>query len=241
MRHIRLLAKRYGLATKGGLAFACVLMIVLLATVGLILTTRPMGILVERSAMGEDEEAAQRPTAQQDVPDDDQIGSDNAQQAPADGPPQRHDVVVHVDGAVASPGVYVLSTDDPRVNDAVELAGGLTSDADTTSLNLAAALVDGQKVHVPVAGEVPPQVEVSPSDESTNQDRTPRDQGSSLININDASAQELVTLPGVGEATAAAIIEERERNGSFASVEDLMRVSGIGEKKFAKIRDLICV
>lgn len=141
--------------------------------------------------------------------------------------------VVHVDGAVVSPGVYDLTGDDLRLEDAVEAAGGLSDDADTTSLNLAAPLEDGVKVHVPAQGEA-----ASSETSAGSAGETP---SSTLVNINTATAEELTALPGVGEATAANIIADREQNGPFTSIEDLMRVSGIGEKKFEKMRELICV
>lgn len=150
-------------------------------------------------------------------------------------------IVVHVDGAVASPGVYELSGDNVRVRDAVEAAGGLVEGADTSSVNLAAPVADGQKVHVPTQGE---QVMAGSSvgqDGVAGEGASQGTRSSGLVNINLASAEELDALPGVGPSTAAAIVEEREQGGPFSSPEDLMRVSGIGEKKFAKLRDHICV
>jgi competence protein ComEA len=141
-------------------------------------------------------------------------------------------VVVHVDGAVANPGVYELRAATPRARDAIEAAGGLTEDADTTGLNLAQAVADGTKVHVPHAGEAAVQ---------TTQPSTGGGGTAGPVNINTAGADELKALPGVGDATAASIIREREEHGPFTSPEDIMRVSGIGEKKFEKIRDGICV
>ncbi len=142
-------------------------------------------------------------------------------------------VVVHVDGAVAVPGVYRLEGDDLRVQDAVDAAGGLSAEADTAQTNLAAPLEDGSKVHVPAAGEAGAQA--GPAAEAAGGGAP------ELVNINTASEAELDELPGVGPATAAAIVEEREANGPFASPEDIMRVSGIAEKRFAKLEDLICV
>ena len=148
-------------------------------------------------------------------------------------------IVVHVDGAVASPGVYELAIASPRVRDAVDAAGGLAQGADTSSMNLALPLGDGQKVHVPFEGEA-----AGAEADSSGGDAVVGSVSSSmpsLININSATAEELDSLPGVGPSTAAAIVEDRDANGPFSSVEDLMRVSGIGEKKFAKLRDHICV
>lgn len=148
-------------------------------------------------------------------------------------------IVVHVDGAVASPGVYELAIASPRVRDAVDAAGGLAQGADTSSMNLALPLGDGQKVHVPFEGEA-----AGAEADSSGGDAVVGSVSSSmpsLVNINSATAEELDSLPGVGPSTAAAIVEDRDANGPFSSVEDLMRVSGIGEKKFAKLRDHICV
>lgn len=136
-------------------------------------------------------------------------------------------LVVHVDGMVGTPGVYEL-TEGARVSDAVTAAGGLAEGADTSSLNLAAPLADGEKVYVPAEGE-----EATTSSEGAS--------SGGLVNLNSAGVEQLDELPGVGEATARAIIEDREANGPFTTPEDLMRVSGIGEKKFAKLEGMICV
>lgn len=151
--------------------------------------------------------------------------------------------VVHVDGAVVSPGVFELSVSSPRVRDAVAAAGGLTDEADTSSINLAAAVVDGQKVHVPTAAEAGSPA-VSDAGQRSGQTMSSTSASTSSlgpVNINVADAEALKTLPGIGEATALAIIEDRKANGPFRSPEDLMRVSGIGEKKFARLKDGICV
>ena len=149
-------------------------------------------------------------------------------------------IVVHVDGAVKKPGVYELDLPEgARVADVVDAAGGLSKDADTTSLNLAACVEDAMKVHVPAKGEA-----VGTSQPETSQAaaaNSPSRVSTGLININTASSEQLDDLPGVGEATANAIVRDREANGPYKSPEDLMRVSGIGEKKFEKMKDKICV
>lgn len=149
-------------------------------------------------------------------------------------------LVVDVDGAVLSPGVYEVSAGEARVRDAVTAAGGLAEDADTTRLNLAAPLQDGQKVHVPRMGET---VAADPSMSAAGQTMADasNSSGSTLININTAHEEELKQLPGVGDATAAAIVKDRQEHGRFTSVDDLMRVSGIGQKKLEKLRARICV
>lgn len=144
-------------------------------------------------------------------------------------------IVVDVAGAVASPGIVRLP-DGSRVDDAIAAAGGLRDDADTSSLNRAAKVADGVKVYVPAVGEASPV-----GDASTDAGVASVDAGTGLVSINTATIDELQTLPGVGPSTAQAIVEDREQNGAFASVEDLMRVSGIGEKKFAKLKNSICL
>ena len=136
---------------------------------------------------------------------------------------------------MASPGVYELAGPDLRVNDAVEAAGGLLPEADTSQMNLAAGLSDGQKVLVPARAEEGAAA-AAPGRGAASQ----TDAGS-LVNINVATADQLQALSGVGEATARAIVEDREAHGPFSSVEDLMRVSGIGQKKFDKLKGQICV
>lgn len=133
-------------------------------------------------------------------------------------------MVIYVSGAVANPGVYNLG-EGARVEEAVERAGGFSSDADTASINLAAKLRDGMQINVLKAGELLP----SP------------DSGAKRININTASQQELESLKGIGEEKARAIIEYREKNGPFHVPEDMLRVKGIGPSTLRNIRDLITV
>jgi competence protein ComEA len=139
------------------------------------------------------------------------------------------DVVVHVAGAVVRPGIYQLLA-GARVDDAVRRAGGPTVDADLDTLNLAAVAVDGTRIYVPVEGEAVPL-----DAEATSNDVVQ----SGPVDINRADAALLDTLPGVGPATAAAIVAERVRNGPFLGVEDLERVPGIGPAKLAGLRDLV--
>lgn len=140
-------------------------------------------------------------------------------------------IKVDVTGAVASPGVVELDP-DARVIDAIEAAGGQTAEADLSSINRAAKLLDGEKVHVPRVGEVPPDATDTGGGDSEAAT-------SALVNINTAGLDELDELPGVGPSTAQAIIDEREQGGPFTSIEDIMRVSGIGEKKFEKLKSSI--
>lgn len=146
-------------------------------------------------------------------------------------------IIVHVAGAVASPGVYDVAP-GARVDDVIAAAGGVVGSADPDALNLAAVVADGTRVYVPTVGE-----EVT---ETITVDQrvvagAPADspEATGPIDVNRAAAAELEVLPGVGPATAAAIVAERERNGPFLDVDDLDRVPGIGPAKLASIRDLV--
>lgn len=147
------------------------------------------------------------------------------------------DLVVHVVGAVRTPGVVRLR-DGTRVIDAVTAAGGALPRADLGALNLAARLTDGARIVVPRVGETPPQL---PGDVGVGAGPTAGGGGSGPIDVNRATAEALDALPGVGPATAAAIVREREANGPFRSPDDLERVRGIGPAKLATLRDLVRV
>lgn len=149
------------------------------------------------------------------------------------------EVYVDVGGAVARPGVYRLK-DGARVSQAIDAAGGLTVEADVTGLNRASKVTDGQKIYVPTVGEQQAAAVTGGADSAASP-ASGAGASSGLVNINTASAAELQTLSGIGPSMAQSIIDERTQNGAFASVDDLMRVSGIGEKKLAKIKDCICV
>lgn len=130
---------------------------------------------------------------------------------------------------MAKPGLYKLE-DGARVNDAIEVAGGFTENADKDSLNLAKVLEDGEQIMIPSKGGG--SSEAGSSASQTNNGK---------VNINTADLTTLQTLNGVGPATAQKIIDYRTANGKFKTIEDLKKVSGIGEKTFAKFKDQICV
>jgi len=134
---------------------------------------------------------------------------------------------VHVSGAVHAPGLYVLHP-DARVVDAVAAAGGLADDADAAGVNLARPVSDGEQLVVPRVGEAAP---VGPAGVAAD----------GRVNLNTADQAALDTLPGVGPAIAGRIIEWRDANGRFASVDDLLSVSGIGPKMLESLRDLVTV
>ena len=148
-------------------------------------------------------------------------------------------ILVHVAGSVGRPGVVELPAGS-RVYDAVRAAGGELGSAVVSSVNLARVLADGEQIYIPSHDELEAQGgvgagAVAPPGSAQGDSATPR------VNLNTATAAELDLLPGVGPSTAAKIVADREANGPFARVEDLMRVSGIGEKKFAALEDLVSV
>ncbi len=141
----------------------------------------------------------------------------------------RAGVTVHVSGHVLRPGLVFLDG-SPRVADAIEAAGGLLTDARIDDLNLAAPVVDGDRVVVPGPG--------SGSDSTGTGVGTGSD---GLIDVNRAGVAELETLPGVGPVLAQRIVDHRKANGPFRTVEDLLSVSGIGERKLESLRSHIRV
>lgn len=180
-------------------------------------------------------------------------------------------VVVHVDGCVKKPGLYTLSATAHRINDAIAAAGGATSDADMTCVNVAELLEDGEKVIIPARGaphanaagaadaDAAGEDAASAGDDGAgssagqrrargrasgnaakghaqNADASPR---AAKISINKASAANLETIPGIGPSTAQHIVADRAQHGKFKRLEDLMRVKGIGKKKFEKIKSHI--
>jgi competence protein ComEA len=155
-------------------------------------------------------------------------------------------VVVDVVGAVHNPGVVTLPGGS-RVVDAITAVGGAAAGADLTRLNLAAVLGDGARVAVPLFGQPPPAVDPSAvsggSTAGTANSGSQTGEGEEIgpVNVNVASAEQLETLPGVGPATAAAIVKDRESNGPFSSIDDLDRVPGIGPAKLEQLRDHVTV
>ena len=148
---------------------------------------------------------------------------------PAGTPAPEPEVAVDVIGAVQQPGVYYLPT-KARVADAVAAAGGLAPTAARDQINLAAPIVDGTQIRVPHVGDGEETTAAAPS-AATN----------SLIDINTADAATLEALPGIGPATAQAIIDERSRNGLFKQIEDVQNVKGIGPSLFAQLKTHITV
>lgn len=151
------------------------------------------------------------------------------------------EIVVHVAGAVQSPGVYRLSR-GARVENAIEVAGGATENADIHKLNLAAKVSDGQRINVPGSRQLPPPavdtkqpLSGSPASHSAISNQT------LLVDPNVATFEQLQTLPRIGPVMARRIIEYRETNGSFSNVDDLVKVRGIGGKTLEQMRNLLVI
>ncbi|WOV85491.1 helix-hairpin-helix domain-containing protein [Sporosarcina jeotgali] len=144
-------------------------------------------------------------------------------------------IIVDVKGAVLRPNVYSLQ-EGQRLIDAITAAGGYTADADSRLLNHAQRLTDEAVIYVPLIGEEMPVFE-SVISENGN----PNEPVSVLININTADETQLMTLTGIGPAKAAAIVKYRTEQGAFQSVEDLMKISGIGQKTFEVLSESITV
>lgn len=152
------------------------------------------------------------------------------------------EVVVHAAGAVARPGVYRLAA-GARVSDLLDAAGGPVPGADLDRLNLAAPLVDGERVFVPLPGQEVPAVSPSLGGGGRDPGRAgggaPRPEAP--LDLNRATLDELDELPGVGPSTAQAIVDERDRRGGFTAVDQLLEVRGIGDAKLAALRELVRV
>ncbi len=159
-------------------------------------------------------------------------------------------ITVDLAGEVRKPGVYILSAGS-RVYQVIDQAGGLTEKADTRNTNLAAVLSDGTKLYIPSKEDVIKETEVSGqkagsafiggNTASSAGTSTGQQADNALINLNTASSEDLQNLPGVGPATAEKILSYRKQYGGFSKKEQLMDVSGIGEKTFSKLEALICI
>ncbi|UED73176.1 ComEA family DNA-binding protein [Brevibacillus sp. DP1.3A] len=145
---------------------------------------------------------------------------------------------VDVKGQVKSPGLYQFEP-GTRVANAIEKAGGALPDADLVQINLAAPLTDGAALVIPAKGAAAPVSASIGLVQSTTSVSTTG--ASSGINLNTATVEQLMSLPGIGEARAKAIVDYRSKQGPFRSADDLKQIEGIGEKMFARIKDRLLV
>lgn len=141
-------------------------------------------------------------------------------------PEEEEEINIHIIGEVKYPGIVILKTGQ-RIIDAIDAAGGETEEADLNKINLAQLLSDGDKIYVP---------SINDNEIEEYKDTTSR---SSTVNINTATLEELTSLPGIGESTAQRIIDYRKQNGKFKNIDDLKKVSGIGESKFNNLKEKI--
>ena len=162
-------------------------------------------------------------------------------------------LVVHICGAVSAPGVYELPAGS-RIIDAVEAGGGFLPEADEACCNLAEEIVDGCQIYIMTKSESCADgqtekkagIQTSPDSDMQTTDRNVRSNNApalenGLVNLNTADVAALMTLPGIGESRAKAIISYREQHGAFAKIEDIMKISGIKQAAFSKIKDKITV
>lgn len=148
-------------------------------------------------------------------------------------------IVVYVCGAVKENKVVTLQ-ENSRVCDAIDAVGGLSKDADLTNINLAYILEDGEKIYIPKIGEET-QTESTTLSSSSYSTYSSNSLKNNKININKATQTELETIPGIGPSTALKILDYREKNGKFSSIEDIKNVSGIGDAKYEKMKDYITI
>lgn len=151
---------------------------------------------------------------------------------------KEYKIKVYVTGAVNFPGVIELE-EGARIQDAIKLAGGAKEDANLEKVNLAYCLEDGQKLYIPNIGEN--EVEYISTENGDNVIEKNPNSNNSKVNINTGGVEELKALPGVGDLLAQKIIDYREENGKFKTVDDLKNVSGIGDKKFESMKEYVSV
>lgn len=150
-------------------------------------------------------------------------------------------IIVYICGAVKENKIVKLK-ENSRINDAIEAVGGLTKNADLTNINLAYILEDGEKIYVPEKGELTQENSKSSSFDSTSSfSSSSNSLKNNKININKATQTELETIPGIGPSLALKIINYREENGKFSSIEEIKKVSGIGDSKYNQIKDFIII
>ncbi|ABX42321.1 helix-hairpin-helix domain-containing protein [Lachnoclostridium phytofermentans] len=154
------------------------------------------------------------------------------------------EAVIHVCGEVNNPGVYTLS-EKARVVDAIEAAGGFTKEAAEDAFNQAALITDGQRIYVPNKKEVETLSDVEIAEvvfsNPTGKEKNDESSNKTKVNINKATKEELMTIPGIGEAKALSIISYRTEHGLFSTIEELQNISGIKSAVFNRMKDFITV
>lgn len=213
-------------------SMAAIAMVFLLFTAGFVLLTACGSSVYEATA------ESGRPSSSDSLPDKEETTESSSEKKASKA--ENTSVFVYVCGAVKRPGVYELPAGS-RVVDAVRSAGGLAAEADSTRINQAELLTDGQQITVLTKAEtadLPAQGSASAGKNAVNGGQP---ENTAKVNINTAAKEELMTLKGIGESRAEDIIAYRETNGAFDRIEDIMKVSGIKTSLFNKIKDRITV
>lgn len=190
-------------------------------------------------------------TSEDNIQNDEELDDDKSNEAQSEKQNNKDisakEITVYISGEVNNPGIVTLKSDD-RLADAVKMLGGVTKKADMNNINLAVKLEDEMHYIIPKKGEKVDSLNQNSSNNITGKNTNNNQAGDKIdgqnsdkVNINTASIQELDTIPGVGEATANKILNYREENGDFKSIEDIKNVNGIGDKKYENMKDLICV
>ncbi len=163
------------------------------------------------------------------------IDSDTEQATVTEKEPEKKtsaSIYIDIGGEVKKPGVYEMDS-GARVYEVIDQAGGLTEEADTSSINQAEMIEDGSKIYIPSVSEK--------EADTGSEHRSGIDDKSGSININTADADELQSIPGIGPVTAEKIIDYRKTNGPFTNIEDLKLINGIGDKTFEKMKDKVSI
>ncbi len=168
----------------------------------------------------------------------DALPSEAEPEAAANDTVEEKSIIVYICGQVGRPGNITIA-EGSRLGDAIEQAGGALENADLNIINLAHILSDAEMVYVPKKGEIIDEKASIVSSVSSSSPTASKKSGK--VNINTASESELDTLPGIGPSTAVKIIEHRNQNGKFKTINDLKNVTGIGAKKFDSLKDFITV
>lgn len=217
--------RRWAIGPTAAVRVAAVVLVLVVAAVTVLVLSGTLTDLAPSAAPPDSSPPALAPTPTVSA------AADAPSSEPTSEPPMEEALVVHVAGAVQSPGVVEVPS-GTRVGEALEAAGGASAEADLDALNLAAAVTDGQQVYVPREGEAAP----APTDGGS-----PTGSTGAVIDLNTADLAALDTLPGIGPALAQRIVDWRSAHGPFASVDALLEVSGIGPATLERLRDLVTV
>lgn len=221
----------------------------------IIIITIIISVIVTYKAFSNTKEIIENSTELEDI-----ITNEEKKQDKATTDKEENNIVIYITGAVKKEGIYEIK-ENSRISDAIEAAGGLLENANIKDINLAYIIEDGVKIYIPTNEEVNKKeikVDIKQGNtyvskesegiktntsyiENSKNSKSSKNNKNEKLNINTATQTELETLPGIGPSTALKIINYRKENGKFNSVDDIKKVSGIGDSKFDKIKDFIKV